>query len=140
MKNSIDYMPSVQDLLDTVFDAYKSPDQTVDKKPKVKSLSHDLLESDKEFLIKLYVPGYSREDLDIKVDNNRLIISSKVKQETPEGYKVIRTSNAQGEIYKVFKLDEKIEAENIEANLSKGVLALSLPKATKELKRTIKIS
>jgi len=139
MKNNIDYVPAVKNLLDSVFDTYLDADGRTNTIVKKKPTPHELLESDDDFILKIYVPGFSKKDFDIKIEEGKLIISSISKSEIPEGYKVVRSTYLNGQVYKAFKLDEKVDAENIKASYDQGILALNLPKSNKEIKRTITI-
>ena len=139
MKNNIDYVPAVKNLLDSVFDTYLDVDNRTDVTLRKKRVLHELLESDKDFVLQLHVSGYTKEDFEIKVEQNQLIISSAKEKITPEGYKVLRTNVPSGQIYKVFNLNDKIEAENITASYEQGILSLTLPKSHKDVNKTIEI-
>lgn len=139
MKNNIDYVPAVKNLLDSVFDTYLETGEVTDSVLKKKPISHDLLESDEDFLLKLYVAGYKKEDFTIKVENNQLTVAAASVTDSVEGYRTVRSTNIKGAINKTFKLNEKVLPEDISASYEQGVLTLKLPKSKAEVKRTIEI-
>lgn len=137
--NTIDYVPAVKNLLDSVFDTYIDHEGRTETQLKKKPVSYELLESENDFVLNVHASGYSKGDFEVKVEANKLIISSMVKKELKEGYKLLRSNIVKGDIYKVFELNDKVEAENISASYEQGVLTLTLPKSKKEIKKTITV-
>lgn len=79
------------------------------------------------------LPGYKKEDIKVKIEDEVLILTAKKeeeKEEKEEG-KVIRKEIYSGSISKSFPL-KGIDAENIGASFEDGILKLILPKLDKE--------
>lgn len=87
-------------------------------------------ELEDRFLLTFDIPGVQRDDLNIEVTGNRLLVAGERKAEG-------RVSRGRfGKFEQVFTLPEGIGAANVHADLKDGVLTLSIqkptaPKATK---------
>lgn len=94
--------------------------------------SVNIKETEKEFSLEMAVPGFSKEDFEVNVENNILTISSSKKEEKEE--KAEKENYVKKEFhYSTFKrsftLNEKsIDTDNIEAKYENGILHVSIPK------------
>ena len=81
--------------------------------------------------IEVDLPGVKKEDIDIKIENGSLLISGerKSKEEVKEEnyYKV---ESSFGSFSRSFQIPKEIDAENIRAESTDGVLEVILPKLT----------
>ena len=99
----------------------------------------DIKETEKEFIVQADVPGMSKENIDVSMDNHVLTIQGKREFEKKEEKKnFIRTERFQGEFYRRFTLPEIVDAENISANCQDGVLMITIPKRIKDKKSNYK--
>jgi HSP20 family protein len=79
--------------------------------------------------LELNVPGREKEDFTINVDKGLLTIGYEKKQEQKsEGYKTVRREFSFESFKRSFTIDEKIDANNIQAKYENGLLKLHLPK------------
>jgi HSP20 family protein len=79
--------------------------------------------------LELNVPGRNKEDFKIQVDEDLLTISFEVKEEKEtEEYKTLRREFAFKSFKRSFKLDENVDAKNIQAKYENGLLKLFVPK------------
>ncbi|MFY7900553.1 MAG: Hsp20/alpha crystallin family protein [Chitinophagaceae bacterium] len=86
--------------------------------------------------VELVAAGRNKEDFKVQLDNGLLTISYEKKESTEEKeYKTIRKEFSLNSFKRSFSVDEKINAEGIQAKYENGVLNLFLPK-----KEEIKIS
>ncbi len=93
-------------------------------KPKV-----NIKETNDLYELEVVAPGISKEDFKINIDKNLLTISYDVKEEKNEQTeKFIKKEFSTQSFNRTFTLDEKIEAENINAKYENGILKLRLPK------------
>ena len=86
-------------------------------------------ENPKEYILELAAPGLQRQDFNIEMENNCLIISSEKeeeKKEEEEGYS--RKEYSFNSFSRTFSLPENIKEENIEAKYADGILKISIPK------------
>ena len=102
-------------------------------------------ESADGFHVELAVPGYAKEDIEIKVENDVLTIASEKETETTEkeGERFTRREFKYGSFKRTFTLPETADATKIAASFENGVLNIEIPKK-EEAKplpaRTIEIS
>ena len=75
------------------------------------------------------VPGIAKEDLNIKVQGNYLEISGSRKADTPEGYSAHRVERGTTNFTRRFTLPSDVDTAKVEAQLTNGVLTLTLPKS-----------
>ena len=90
----------------------------------------DIHETDDAFVLKAELPGFTKEDVQIELHGNRLILRGERKQETEvkeEQYH--RRERAYGRFERAFWLPTTVDAEKIQASFKDGVLELRLPKS-----------
>ncbi len=89
----------------------------------------DIYEDVEFFKFKIDLPGVKKEDISIKLKNNRLIVSGKRKLnfENPV-FKYHRIERGFGNFHREFNLPENIVENEIQAELKDGELIISLPK------------
>jgi len=79
--------------------------------------------------LELSAPGRSKEDFKLSVENGLLTVSFEKKEETKtEDYKTIRKEFSFKSFKRSFNLDDRIDANGIQAKYENGVLKLLLPK------------
>jgi HSP20 family protein len=89
----------------------------------------NIKEDEKEFLIELSVPGYSKKEIHLEVDNNLLQITGKREDETmDETENYTRREFSSGSFSRSFQLPESIKEDEITAKCNDGVLSVVLPK------------
>jgi HSP20 family protein len=89
----------------------------------------DIYETDDAFVLKAELPGFSKDDVNIELHENRLTMRGERKRETEakeEQYH--RIERAYGRFERTFWLPTTVDAEKIQANFNDGVLELRLPK------------
>lgn len=90
----------------------------------------DLIESDKEYIVRLEAPGIHKENLDIALRDNVLTITGKrdVTQEG-SGETYLWKEREYGRFVRNMRLPTAVVENKIEAMYQDGVLVLHLPKA-----------
>jgi HSP20 family molecular chaperone IbpA len=88
----------------------------------------DILETEDELTLFGDLPGVRSEDLDIRFENNQLIVHGKVAPRH-ENREFLYGEYGIGDFYRVFNIGESIDSGKISAELKNGTLALHLPKA-----------
>lgn len=90
----------------------------------------NILEHNDHFELQMLVPGFSRNDLKLHVENEVLTISgAKEKEELKENERATRREFEQRSFSRSFHLPETVNADAIKADLKDGILHLSIPKA-----------
>lgn len=89
----------------------------------------NIYETNEDFLLEFNVPGRKKEDFKITIDKNILSVAFESKEENKqEGKQYIKREFATQSFKRSFTLDEKINAESIDAKYENGILYLTLPK------------
>lgn len=100
----------------------------------------DVEESDEAYLVTAELPGLSKEDVEITVENHTVTISGERKwDESVDRNRFRRIERAYGTFSRSFTLPKRIEANDVRANFENGVLYLTLPKAADSRPRHIAI-
>ncbi|MDE1893525.1 MAG: Hsp20/alpha crystallin family protein [Xanthomonadaceae bacterium] len=102
----------------------------------------DVSEDDKAFHIRADVPGVDKNDIEISVDGNQVMISAEVKRESSrkEGEESIYTERYCGKAYRAITLPGDFDSTISDAHYDNGVLTLSLPKKANGSSRKIRVS
>lgn len=96
----------------------------------------DISETDKQLTVKAELPGIAREDIDISLDENYLIIKGEKKQEKEEtGKHFHRVERTFGSFYRSLRLPTVVEKDKIDATFKDGVLTIVLPKSEEAKKK-----
>lgn len=133
---------NVDDFLNDNFMSWPSRMNMSNNLPKV-----NISETDEQFTVEMAAPGMKREDFNVELDNDTLMISSETSHSNEEkdersnsytrrefGYESFRRS---------FYLPNTVEADKIKAKYQDGLLRLEIPKkeeAKRKPPKTIKIS
>ena len=89
----------------------------------------NIRETKEAYQLEVVAPGFEKNDFNINLEKSVLTISAEKKNEVKEeSEKQIRKEYHYRSFKRSFTLDEKIDAEKIEAKYSNGVLMLTLPK------------
>lgn len=90
----------------------------------------NITESKDGFKLDLLAPGFSKEDLKMNVENDTLTISAEKKNDALiEGDRYTRREFGFNAFKRSFRLPENVMSENIKAEFTNGVLAVSIPKS-----------
>lgn len=87
------------------------------------------IEEDKSYLLEVAVPGYDKKDIKLRVDANRLVISSEKEMDNDTEY--LRREYTTGKFERAFELPEGIVGDNISASYNNGILSVLIPKKEK---------
>ncbi|MFZ1221185.1 MAG: Hsp20/alpha crystallin family protein [Chthoniobacterales bacterium] len=98
-----------------------------------------VLENADGYILKVEMPGVSKENLDMWVENNELTILGRRSTPSVEGTLLHRESRAEN-FRRAFELDPSIDAEKISAKIDQGVVTLTLPKAEQVKPRKITVA
>ncbi|HEY8392760.1 MAG TPA: Hsp20/alpha crystallin family protein [Capillibacterium sp.] len=101
--------------------------------------SVDLKETDQEIILEADLPGVNREDLDLTVDDQMVIIKGETKRDDTKeerGYHL--TERRYGSFYRTIRLPVAVKAEQATATYRRGVLQVRIPKAEPAKKRGYK--
>jgi len=98
----------------------------------------DIYETQDDLVLVADLPGVTKEDLSIKLDDEILTIEGAAHASAATGQQLLN-EYASGTFYRQFTVGEAINREKIDANLKNGVLELVLPKAEKAKPKRIQV-
>ena len=126
---------------DSFLDDFFWPDRSRLNTSKVFHAPVDVIEGEKDFQLKVDLPGVKKEDIDISVKEGILTISAEKKEENiSENSKYTRTERVHGSFSRSFSLGDTIDSDKIMANLADGVLEVSLPRKEEVAPKSIEIN
>ena len=99
----------------------------------------DIYETENGLKLVADMPGVSPEAVDIRLEKRELTIHGAVEDSPPQGYSPVYREYEVGDFERRFTLGGDFDAERIEAELSDGMLTLTIPRVQEAAARTIKI-
>ena len=101
------------------------------------TLGINVREEQEAYVLSALVPGIKSEELNIQVLDDVVRIQAEYKADENDGYLVHELPS--GSFTRTLRLPAPIEAEHVEADITNGVLTLTLPKAESARPKQIKI-
>lgn len=104
------------------------------------SLAFDVDEEEDSYIVSVDLPGVRKDDVNIEVQGNQLVITGERKRarEGKEG-SIRRMEKRYGKFQRVLTLPEGTDADRIEAHFENGVLQLAIPKSERVKPKKITI-
>jgi HSP20 family protein len=99
----------------------------------------DIVETDSAYAIEIELPGVRREDVDVNLNGNELVVIGEVKEREREGFFRRRTRRV-GEFELRVTLPGHLREADVEASLAYGVLKVYVPKAENTKTNRITVS
>lgn len=100
----------------------------------------DIIENDKEYLIKAELPEIKREDVKVSVEKGVLTIQGERKQEKEEkGKKFHRIERSYGSFERSFTLPDDADTNKVSAEFKDGILSVHLAKSEKAMPKPIEV-
>ena len=100
----------------------------------------DIVETDKALLVTMDVPGVQKENVKVKLENNVLEVEGHIDDSPYRSLSPIYSEYNIGHYSRRFTVSNKVDTKNIEANLTDGVLTLTLPMLPEAEARTISVN
>ena len=112
------------DLFDDFFedDFFKGRDKNL--------MKSDIKETADKYIIEMDLPGYSKDNIALTLNNGYLDIKAKVEKnnDSKDGEKYIRQERFYGECSRKFYVGDDIKEEDISAKFENGILIIDVPK------------
>lgn len=100
----------------------------------------EISETENEFQVTAELPGMSKEDIDVSLDNGRLTISGERKfEDKQEGKTYHRVETRYGSFNRSFQLPDNVDEGSISATYKDGLLHITIEKDTEKVKKQIEI-
>ena len=98
----------------------------------MREMSVDVEDRDAEFVVTADLPGFEKEDMDVKLSDDLLKIeaeqTSSVEETDEEEGRYIRRERRQRSMSRSIRLPEPVKEDEVEARYKNGVLTITLPK------------
>ena len=93
--------------------------------------SVDVEDRGKDFLLTVEMPGFKKEDINVEVTNDYVIVQAQKRQSKEEEDKkrnYIRRERASEAYYRRIMLHQEVNSNEAQASLNDGILQITLPK------------
>jgi len=101
----------------------------------------DIFETENhDLVIKAELPGMTREDIDVTVENGTLVLKGQKKfDEAVKEEHYRRIERNYGQFYRTFTLPNTVDASKVSADYKNGILTVKLPFREEARPRTINV-
>lgn len=123
-------------MLEQTFGGFGWPSQLLEREgwsPPV-----DIEETDDGFVLEAELPGVKRDDVNIELVGNELMITGEIQERVRTGT-IRRRARRTGRFEYRVSLPTQVDPEKIDANLTEGVLTLRVPKSERAQRRRIEV-
>lgn len=100
----------------------------------------DIYETANDYVLKVEMPGVSKDALEITLNDTDLEIKGKASVKEPEGKELSYSECAMYDYYRKFKVGNDINRDAINAVLENGILTLTLQKKEEVKPRKIAVT
>ena len=126
---------TIEELKLNLKNAQKYADEKINeyKNATVSNLAVDLVETDELYYLKVAVPGIAKEDVDVQVGDNDIVITATFKPlieelEDIEDGNIIASELTTGRCSKTVRFENSVEVDNVKAKYNNGIVLITLPK------------
>jgi HSP20 family protein len=100
----------------------------------------DVFEDETGITLLADMPGVPRDQLELHVEGDSLLIEGRVQPQTPNGLEAIYAELRVPRYRRSFTLSRELDSSKIDANLKDGVLTLRIPKQAHAQPRRIAVN
>ena len=100
----------------------------------------DIFETEQALSVVLEMPGVSKENVDVSIEDDVLKVEGRIDYSKYEGLQPVYTEYNVGHYLRNFELSSKIDQSAIKADIRDGTMTLVLPKVEKAKPRRITLS
>lgn len=105
------------------------PEYVLEKESRGLTIPVDIKEYNDEYKVKVEVPGIKKENIEVELNKNSMMITAKKEEEKEEtNNKYHKTEFAYGNYSRTIYFPHEINVNDAHAKLDHGVLRLDLPK------------
>lgn len=122
--------PSLKDPFESLLRGFMTP-MRIEQNSDDLDIRVDVVEKDGAFKVHADLPGVKKEDINVRIDGNRVQIDAEARREKDvkeDGGKVLRSERYYGTVSRVFTLSQDVDDTKAVAKYENGVLTLDLPK------------
>lgn len=100
----------------------------------------DVFENKDGILLVADMPGVPKDKLELRVENDTLLIEGEIAPDTPENMEAVYAEVRLSRYRRAFSLSSELDTSRIDAQLRDGVLNLRIPKQAHAQPRKIKVN
>ena len=106
-----------------------------------RSFRVDIIDREKELIVRAELPGIDKDDVEVTVSDDRLVIEAEREFEEEEKKETFyRHELGYGELTRTIALPVGVDVEHIKAELKDGILSVILPKIQAAERHTVKVA
>ena len=103
----------------------------------------NIVEKDDSYVVTMEMPGLSREDIEVSVENDKLTVKGEKtveKKEEKDEHSTLRREIRTSKFERSFSLGKEVDQDKIKAGMKEGVLTLTLPKSSEKVGRKVDVN
>ncbi len=100
----------------------------------------DVVEEKNGFVVQVDLPGMTKKDIDLTVEDNRLVIAGERKwEEKVDEDRLHRVERGYGKFHRMVALPREVDPEKVDATFKDGILTVTVPKTDQSKPKKIGI-
>jgi len=106
-----------------------------------RSFRLDVIDHDKELIVRGELPGVEKDDVEVTIAGNRLMIEAEREfEEVDEKEEFYRHELGYGKLTRTVALPDEVDLDKVHAELKDGILKVTLPKIRAAERHTVKVA
>lgn len=123
----------LDELIERMNQQFGELSQTFEGERMLSDVNADVADQGEQLVVTVDLPGYSQEDIELRVDRETLTISAEYEaQEAEETAQYHRQERRRESVRRQLPLPEAVDAQDASASYNNGVLTVTLPKLDPE--------
>jgi HSP20 family protein len=98
----------------------------------------DVVDTGDSLILEAEIPGLTKKDVSVELEDNILSISGVKRQEVKEGHTIVRKEIKRSSFTRTFDLEDGFEQSEIEADFKDGILLVKIPKKKEVIEKSKK--
>jgi HSP20 family protein len=120
----------MNDQLREAANSWESGEQLEPWMPGATTMATDVKDADEEFVVTVDVPGFGRDDIDVRVADDVLRVEAEREAvEAAEEERYVRKERTARSVHRSITFPTPVETQDVDATLTNGVLTIVVPKA-----------
>jgi len=135
------FKPALGDPFESMFNRFMAP-MRMEMESGALDMRLDVTEVDGKYKVCADIPGFKKDDINVRIDGNIVQIDAAAKKEKEtkgDGGKVLRSERWEGAVSRTFSLTQDVDETKATAKYEDGVLTLELPKKTTTTSKRLQI-
>ncbi len=101
----------------------------------------DVIERNEELWVFVEIPGVSKSDIQLQIEDNTLVITGEIKRlPAEEGGRYLRSERFYGRFKRTVHTVYQVDVEQVSANFKDGILSIHLPRHEASRAHTVNIN